>query len=261
MAASDARYFALKNTALRVTFPIYDNTGALVSGAAGLDSEVSIDGADYVDCTNEAVEIGPSSGTYRLDLTSGELNGDTIAILVKTSTTDAKTTVLVVYPISTSSAVLGVNAVSIASGAITATVIATDAIDGDAIAASAVSEIQSGLATASSLTTVEGKVDTVDTVVDAIKAKTDNMPAAPAATGDIPTAVQNADALLKRDMSAVTGEAARSPLNALRFQVNGFNITPGTPPLLNVLKENGTTVAYTRNLTVDPNAPPITGVS
>ncbi len=37
-------------------------------------------------------------------------------------------------------------------------------------------------------TSLDGKLDTVDTVVDAIKAKTDNLPAAPAATGDIPSA-------------------------------------------------------------------------
>lgn len=38
-------------------------------------------------------------------------------------------------------------------------------------------------------------VDTVDTVVDAIKVKTDTIPASPAAVGDIPTAAQNADAV------------------------------------------------------------------
>lgn len=39
-------------------------------------------------------------------------------------------------------------------------------------------------------------IATVDTVVDAIKAKTDNLPAAPAATGDIPSAASIADAVL-----------------------------------------------------------------
>lgn len=51
----------------------------------------------------------------------------------------------------------------LATGAITAAVIATDAIDADAIAADAVTEIQSGLATAANLATV-------DTVVDGIAA-------------------------------------------------------------------------------------------
>jgi hypothetical protein len=127
MAASDAKLFALKNTAFRVTFPIYDNTGALVTGAAGLDSEVSIDGGTFVDCTNEATEIATSSGIYYLDLVAGEMNGDTIAVLVKTSTTDAKTTVLVFYPTVLATAALGVNVASMAAGTVTASALAADA--------------------------------------------------------------------------------------------------------------------------------------
>ena len=98
MASTDARPVPQKNVAYRVTFPILNNTGALVSGAAGLDSEVSKDGGTFADCTNEATEIATSSGVYFLDLTSTEMNADTVAIIVKTSTTDAKTTVLVMYP-------------------------------------------------------------------------------------------------------------------------------------------------------------------
>ncbi len=45
----------------------------------------------------------------------------------------------------------------------------------------------SPLATANALTTVSGKVDTVDGIVDAIKLKTDNLPASPAAVGSAMT--------------------------------------------------------------------------
>jgi ActR/RegA family two-component response regulator len=86
----------------------------------------------------------------------------------------------------------------------------------------------------------------IDTEVAAIKAKTDNLPAAPAAVGDIPTAIQNADALLKRDMSAVTGEAARSPLNALRWLRNKWAISGST---LSVKKEDDTTEAWAGTVT------------
>ena len=82
--------------------------------------------------------------------------------------------------------------------------------------------------------------------ISAIKAKTDNLPAAPAAVGDIPTATQNADALLKRDMSAVSGEAARSPLNALRWLRNKWSISGGT---LTVTKEDDTTTAWSGTVT------------
>lgn len=98
MASTDARPVPLKNTAYRVYFPIMDADGDLVTGAAGLDSEVSIDGGTFADCTNEATEIATSSGMYFLDLTSAEMNGDAICIIVKTSTNGAKTTPIVLYP-------------------------------------------------------------------------------------------------------------------------------------------------------------------
>jgi hypothetical protein len=92
----------------------------------------------------------------------------------------------------------------------------------------------------------------IDTEVAAIKAKTDNLPAAPAAVSDIPTATQNADALLKRDMSAVTGEAARSPLNALRWLRNRWGIAAGT---LTVYKENDSDAAWTAATTQTASNP------
>jgi hypothetical protein len=162
---------------------------------------------------------------------------------------------------------------------ITADGIAADAIGSSELAASAVTEIQSGLATASNLATVAGYLDTeiaaivtstgttipaaltviddfLDTEIAAIKAKTDLIPAAPAAVGDIPTATQNADALLNRDMSAVTDSTARSPLNALRLLRNKYSIAAG---LMTVTKENDLTTAWTAALTTDAAADPITG--
>lgn len=98
MAASDARPVPRKNAAYRLTFTILDADGDPVSGAAGLDSEVSIDGGTFADCTNEATEIATASGMYFIDLTAAEMNGDTIAYQCKTSTTGAKTTQIVMCP-------------------------------------------------------------------------------------------------------------------------------------------------------------------
>jgi hypothetical protein len=98
LASTDARPIPIKNTAFRAVFPILDADGDLVTGAAGLDSEVSKDQGTFADCTNEATEIATSSGMYYLDLTSTEMNADCVAVIVKTSTTGAKTTVLVLYP-------------------------------------------------------------------------------------------------------------------------------------------------------------------
>jgi hypothetical protein len=97
MAATDARPVPRKNTAFRVYFPILDADGDPVSAAAGLDSEVSIDGGAFADCVSEATEIG-TSGLYYLDLTAGEMNGDAVIIRIQTSTSGAKTTPIIMYP-------------------------------------------------------------------------------------------------------------------------------------------------------------------
>lgn len=99
MASGDAKFAPAKNVAYRVTFPIYDADGDLVTAAASLDSEVSKDAGTFTDCTNEATEIATSSGIYYLDLTASEMNADTVAVIVKTSTSGAKTTVLIFYPV------------------------------------------------------------------------------------------------------------------------------------------------------------------
>ena len=70
------------------------------------------------------------------------------------------------------------------------------------------------------------------------------------------TANQIADALLNRDMSAVSDTTARSPLNALRFLRNKYSVSGTT---LTVTKEDDTTSAWTSTLTVDANADPVTG--
>lgn len=322
MASTDARPVPQKNVAYRVTFPILDADGDLVTGATGLDSEVSKDGGAFADCTNEATEIATSSGMYYLDLTATEMNADTVAVIVKSS---GKTTPIVMYPEEAGDIRVNVTQVAgttqtagdiiadtndiqarlpaalvsgridasvgaMAAGVVTAAAIATDAIDADAIAdnainagaiaadaitaakiadgaidantfaagainaaaiaadaitdakvasdvtiasvtgavgsvtgnvggnvvgsigsvatggitagsiaadaigaselaADAVTEIQSGLATAAALTTV-------DTVVDAIQAKTDNLPSDPADASVVAGLISGLDAKL-----------------------------------------------------------------
>jgi len=92
-----------KATAVTIIFPILDADGDPVPDAAGLDSSYSLDGAQFVACTNEAVNIlnpAPAitnTGLYSLTLVAGETNGDSVAIQVKTSTSGAKTTMMVFY--------------------------------------------------------------------------------------------------------------------------------------------------------------------
>jgi hypothetical protein len=77
-----------------------------------------------------------------------------------------------------------------------------------------------------------------------------------AKVADVPTGDDNADALLKRDWTAITGEASRSVLNALRFIRNRFSTTT-TPGSVDVFKEDDTTPAYSKSVTTNTNADPI----
>lgn len=96
--------------------------------------------------------------------------------------------------------------------------IAADAITAAAIKSDAVTELQNGLAAATDLALVGADTS-------AIKAKTDNLPALPAATGDIPTVSEIATAVwqsLVTTHKAVAGSAA-AVLNGI-WRVAGFGL-------------------------------------
>lgn len=65
-----------------------------------------------------------------------------------------------------------------------------------------------------------------------------------------------ADALLNRDMSAVSDTNARTPLNALRFLRNKWSVSGTT---LTVTKEDDSTSAWTATVTTNAAADPVTG--
>jgi hypothetical protein len=134
MASTDARPIPVKNANYRITFPIFDADGDLVTAAGSLDSEVSKDGGTFTDCTNEATEIATSSGMYFLDITSTEMNADTVAVIIKS--TGGKTTPIVMYP--QESGDIDVNVQSMDADVITNSVIANDAIGATEIANSAI---------------------------------------------------------------------------------------------------------------------------
>lgn len=96
MASGDAKPYPIKNVAYRFTFAIRDADGDPVVGAGGFDSEISKDGGAFADGTNEATEIG--RGVYYLDLTASEMNADTVAVCVQTTTSGAKNPVFILYP-------------------------------------------------------------------------------------------------------------------------------------------------------------------
>ncbi len=95
MAASDARPVCRKGVAWRLYFSLRTSAGALYTSWAAQDSEVSLDGAAFADCTNEATEIG-TSGIGYLDLTSSETNAD--AVCLKITTTGGLPYVVTIFP-------------------------------------------------------------------------------------------------------------------------------------------------------------------
>jgi len=84
-----------KNVATKILVPIVDADGDIVTGAAGLDTELTYwdDGTsavNWTDLTAEATEL-QESGWYELGIAQGEMNHDYIALRVQTSTSGAKT--------------------------------------------------------------------------------------------------------------------------------------------------------------------------
>lgn len=239
-----------------IVLPILDADGDPVTGAASLDSEISKNGDTPSDCTNEATEIG-SSGTYYLLLTGTELTADVAAGVTKTATSGAKTTPWVLYPR---------KLVTVRSGTAASAGSATDSIVLDS-GASDQDDYYNGMVVIATIdSNVEARVisdyvgstKTASVVPDWNVAPDNNdtfiikLPEGM----QVPTLQAITEDALKRDWTGMTGEAARSMLNALRFIRNKWSISGGT---LTVTKENDTTSAWTAAVTTDAAADPIIG--
>ena len=97
MATTDARPVPKKNTAYRHYFAIRKNDGTLITTWAGQDTELSLDGGNFADATNEATEI-QTSGCGYIELTAAEMNYDAVVVKVTVTNTDALPYVIVLYP-------------------------------------------------------------------------------------------------------------------------------------------------------------------
>ena len=106
-----------------------------------------------------------------------------------------------------------------------------------------------------SIASVTGAVGSAGSVTGAVTVGTNNDKSGYSLT---PTEEANiAAALLKFDNSTIiSGEAADSPLNALRLIRNRWSIAGS---VLTVYKEDGVTVAFTKTVTATVGANPITG--
>ena len=98
MASTDAIPVPRKNAAYRFYFAIRKpSDSTLITTWTGMDSEVSLDGAAFSDCTNEATEIGTSGCGY-IDLTASEMNADSVILKVTVTNTGAVPLVFTFLP-------------------------------------------------------------------------------------------------------------------------------------------------------------------
>jgi hypothetical protein len=136
--------------------------------------------------------------------------------------------------------------------------LAANSVTASAIAADAVTEIQSGLATSATQTTLDGKIDTIDTNVDAILADTGTDGVVVAAGSKTGYTLSNTgiDALFTRQLTESYAADGAAPtvaqaLMLIQQRMTEFGISSTT---LTINKLDGTTAAATLTLN-DGSAP------
>ena len=212
----------LKNTDTRIVFPICDADGDPTSHADDNtpDSEwLSWNTADhagaapsFADCTHEFVEI--ANGIYYLDIQAAEINADFTLIQMKTALAGCKTQVILIRTYINSNEDLHGHLTTI-DGHITADYGATEksAIDLLDDASGGLADIHTDVGT---VITNVGYVHATDlpavkTVVDAIKAKTDNLPAAPADDTSIDSQLATIAGYIDTEIAAIKAKTDNLP--------------------------------------------------
>jgi hypothetical protein len=100
MAASDAKPFPQRAAIQRYTFPIFDATGALITGGTTtvtISKDQGAFGNPNAGATT-ATEIATASGVWYVELDATDHTCDTLVIKAVNSGGTAKPTVLVIYP-------------------------------------------------------------------------------------------------------------------------------------------------------------------
>ncbi len=170
MATTDARPVPKKNVAYRLYFDIRKNDGTLITSWTGADTELSRDGGNYADATNEATEI-QTSGTGYIDLTAGEMNADCVIVKTTVTNTGALPFVAVLFP--TEAADIPVDASASAVASVTAGVsLADDAITSAKFDESTAFPLASADTGATAVARTGADSDTLETLSDQIDALT-----------------------------------------------------------------------------------------
>ncbi len=101
---------------------------------------------------------------------------------------------------------------------------------------------------------------TILAAVEAIEAKTNHLPTNPAAVGDVPTAVQVADAVLSRGVANVEAAAPQTCLATLLLATTNKSNTEAHEGYLTVYRTDLVTEHVRLPISTDANAAPIDGI-
>ena len=197
MAASDARPVPRKNAAWRLYLSFRKSDGTVITSWTGADTEVSLDGGAFADCTNEITEIGTSGSGY-IDFTAAEMNADCVVIKSSITNTGALELRIPVYPEEAGDYRADVTHFGGSAGTFSG---GRPEVNATHIGGT----IQTAGDVYALLSAVAGYIDTE---VAAIKAKTDNLPPDPADASDIAASFASIASTLSTIASYIDTEIA-----------------------------------------------------
>lgn len=217
----------------KIALYVYDSTAGTpkTGDAANLTAYVNKDWAGVgalADTSATELSSTNAAGWYLFDLTQAETNADTLHFTGKSST----------------------SGIYVAGFQVTTVPPSFTAFNNPLTTAQTLAAI--GMASAN----LDTQIAALSALATSISAKTINIPAAPAAVSDIPTAAENADKLLGRNVQGGSdgGFTVAEAQYNLRCKVQIVGTT------MYVYFPDDTTVSHTRSVTTDAAGLPISGL-
>lgn len=297
MSATDSMPLPKKNVAFRLYFSVLDADGEPVTGFTSPDSERSLDGAAFADCTNEATHVGHGQGY--VDLTAGEMNADHVGFWFSCTEGDIGEPIsicpgenndiisaaeiradvgLAAANLDTQLGTISTNASGAAGQSLT-----TNTRLGSPVGASFSADIAAIKAETVSILLDTDSLDTtkittaraavladlidggrLDLLIDAVKAKTDIIPGSPAAVGSAMTLADGAITDAKFTIPTLT-TLASGPVGMIvqtwRRLFKKSTQTKGSSAELKTYADNGSTVITTQDVDDDGTTTTLGGAS
>ena len=236
-----------KNAAFTLFFTLYKNDGSVIANPGTITKKISKDGGAVADITASVTEIDTTYGMCSLVISSTEMNADAISIYVIDNTSGCVPFTVTLYTagslfdelktetaaILTDTAVIGAAGAGLTAVPWNASWDAevqsecTDALNAYDPPTNA--EMVARTIAAADYATA-ANLATVDTVVDAIKLKTDNIPAAPATEAKQDTIIGYIDTEVAAILAAVDTEVA-----AIKAKTDNLPASPANEATLTTI--------------------------